>query len=186
VKYGGRIIYSRTVQEVEKAAEELLDFVETKKRKEGECILGIDIEWKPSFIRGVSPGKAAVMQICGDNSCCHVLHIFHSGIPKKLRTLLEDYSSLKVGVGIANDATKVHRDYNTLINNLEDLSDLANRKLDGKPKKWSLSSLSEMVICRQIPKPGKIRLGNWEARVLSREQIKYAVIDAYVSWYLYQ
>ncbi|GER34112.1 werner syndrome-like exonuclease [Striga asiatica] len=149
IKYGGRIIYSRTVEEVEKAAEELLDFVETKKRKDGECILGLDIEWKPTFTRGVALGKAAVMQICGDNSCCYVLHIFHSGIPKNLRTLLEDYSSLKVGVCIANDAAKVHHDYNTLINNLEDLSDLANQKLGGEPKKWSLSSLTEMLICRQ-------------------------------------
>ncbi|KAK6161694.1 hypothetical protein DH2020_005075 [Rehmannia glutinosa] len=213
IKFGGRIIYSRTVEEVERAAKELLDFVEAKKRKEGQCILGLDIEWRPTFRRGVAPGKAAVMQICGDNICCHVLHIIHSGIPKNLQSLLEDCASLKVGVCIANDAAKVFQDHNVSINTLGDLSDLANQKLGGDPKKWSLSSLTEMLICRQhmnnfpehggqcawyrggyqprarccdLPKPNKIRLGNWEVDVLSMEQIKYAATDAYVSWYLYQ
>ncbi|GFQ04281.1 werner syndrome-like exonuclease [Phtheirospermum japonicum] len=187
IKFGGRIIYSRTVEEVERAAKELLDFVEAKKRKEGQCILGLDIEWRASFRRGVAPGKAAVMQICGDNSCCHVLHIIHSGIPKNLQTLLEDCTSLKVvGVCIANDAAKVLQDHNVSINSLGDLSDLANQKLSGDPKKWSLSSLTEMLICRKLPKPNKIRLGNWEVDVLSMDQIKYAATDAYVSWYLYQ
>ena len=45
---------------------------------------------------GVSPGKAAVMQICGETDHCHVLHIFHSGIPQSLRFLLEDPTLLKV------------------------------------------------------------------------------------------
>lgn len=51
---------------------------------------------KNAMFAGVAPGKAAVLQICGDNSCCHVLHIIHSGIPEKLRSLLEDNTSLKV------------------------------------------------------------------------------------------
>ncbi|KAL0382804.1 UNVERIFIED_CONTAM: Werner Syndrome-like exonuclease [Sesamum calycinum] len=38
----------------------------------------------------------------------------------------------------------------------------------------------------QLPKPKKIRLGNWEVAVLSQEQLNYAATDAYVSWYLYQ
>ncbi|EYU31499.1 hypothetical protein MIMGU_mgv1a024384mg [Erythranthe guttata] len=186
INFGGRIIYSRTVEEVERAAKELLDFVEAKKRNEEQCILGLDIEWRPTFRRGVPPGKAAVLQICGHNNCCHVMHIIHSGIPEKLQILLEDRTSLKVGVCIANDASKVLQDYNVSVSALAELSDLANQKLGGVPKKWSLSSLTETLICRQLPKPSKIRLGNWEVDVLSKEQLKYAATDAYISWYLYQ
>lgn len=47
-------------------------------------------------LAGVLPGKAAVMQICGDTSHCYVMHIIHSGIPPSLRSLLEDSSVLKV------------------------------------------------------------------------------------------
>ncbi|KAL6499281.1 hypothetical protein OROHE_025944 [Orobanche hederae] len=186
MKFGGRIVYSRTAEEVEKAAVELLQFIEAKKRKEGECILGLDIEWRPTFRRGVAPGKAAVMQICGDNNSCHVMHIIHSGIPKILQLLLEDPTSVKVGIGIAGDMTKVFKDHDVSINSLGDLSSLANLKLGGIRKAWSMASLTEQLMCRQLPKPKRIRLGNWEVKVLSQEQLKYAATDAYASWYLYQ
>lgn len=54
INFGGHIVYSRTVKEVERAAQELLDFAEAKKRNEGQCILGLDIEWRPTFRRGKS------------------------------------------------------------------------------------------------------------------------------------
>lgn len=38
----------------------------------------------------------------------------------------------------------------------------------------------------QLPKPRKIRLGNWEAAFLSKEQLKYAATDAFASWHVYQ
>ncbi|KAK9288007.1 hypothetical protein L1049_016452 [Liquidambar formosana] len=186
MKFGGHIMYSRTVVEVEKAATELLNFVEAKKREMGRAILGFDIEWRPTFRRGASPGKAAVMQICGDTSQCYVMHIFHSGIPQNLRSLLEDSTSVKVGVGIANDSVKVFKDHNVSIKDLEDLSILAKQKLGGDPKKWSLRSLTETVACKQLQKLQEIRLGNWEADVLTEAQLQYAATDAFVSWYLYQ
>ncbi|XP_016438658.2 3'-5' exonuclease-like isoform X2 [Nicotiana tabacum] len=186
ISFKGHVIYSRTTKEVEKSAVELLNFVEEKKRKEGHVALGFDIEWKPSFRKGVAPGKAAVMQICGDMSSCYVLHIIHSGIPQTLQSLLEDPTILKVGVCIAHDAYKVSLDHNVSVKTLEDLSELANKKFDEEPKKWSLASLTEKLLAKQLPKPSKIRLGNWEANELSKEKLQYAATDAFVSWYLYQ
>ncbi|KAK4341527.1 hypothetical protein RND71_040028 [Anisodus tanguticus] len=183
--FKGHVIYSRTTKEVEQSAVELFNFVEEKKRKEGHVALGFDIEWKPTFRRGVPPGKAAVMQICGDKGNCYVLHIIHSGIPQTLQFLLEDPTVVKAGVCIANDAYKVLQDHNVSVSAWEDLSELANRKLDD-PKKWSLASLTEKLLAKQLPKPSNIRLGNWEANMLSREQLHYAATDAFVSWYLYQ
>lgn len=46
-------MYSRTIKEVERAAQELLDYVEAKKRNGGQCFLGLDIEWRPTFQRGI-------------------------------------------------------------------------------------------------------------------------------------
>ncbi|XP_059302869.1 3'-5' exonuclease isoform X2 [Lycium ferocissimum] len=185
ITFKGRVIYSRTTGEVEKSAVELFNFVEEKKRKEGHVALGFDIEWKPTFRRGAPTGKAAVMQICGDKVNCYVLHIIHSGIPQTLQSLLEDPTVVKVGVGIANDAYKVYRDHNVFVKTSEDLSELANKKLDD-PKKWGLASLTEKLLAKQLPKPSNIRLGNWEANVLSTDQLHYAATDAFVSWYLYQ
>ncbi|KAK4356817.1 hypothetical protein RND71_022427 [Anisodus tanguticus] len=100
-------------------------------------------------LEGVPPGKAAVMQICGDKGNCYVLHIIHSGIPQTLQSLLEDPTV--VGVCIANDAYKVSQDHNVSVKALEDLSELANRKLDD-PKKWSLASLTEKLLAKQALK----------------------------------
>lgn len=183
--FKGQTVYSRTLIEVEKSVEELLHFVQVKKEKEGKAILGFDIEWRPTFIRGRSPGKAAVMQICGDNNRCYVLHIFHTGIPQNLQNLLQDPTSVKVGIGIKSDASKIFKDYNVSVRPLEDLSNLANSKLGGC-RNWSLSALTEMLICKQLPKCKIVRLGNWEADILSKEQVLYAATDAFASCYLYQ
>ncbi|CBI17293.3 unnamed protein product, partial [Vitis vinifera] len=156
INFGGHIVYSRTVTEVEKATAELLKIVETKKKELGQAILGFDIEWRPTFRKGVSQGKAA------------------------------DPTSIKVGVGIANDAVKVFKDHSVSVKDLEDLSYLANQKLGGDAKKWGLGSLTEMLISKQLLKPNKIRLGNWEADVLSKAQLEYAATDAFASWYLYE
>ncbi|CAD5168194.1 unnamed protein product [Musa acuminata subsp. malaccensis] len=184
--YRGSIIYCRTAPEVEQASMELLNKIRSMKQCMDHVSLGFDIEWRPVFKRGEAPRKAAVMQICLENARCYVMHIIHSGIPPGLKCLLEDTVSVKVGVCIANDAWKMTNDYNVCVEPLEDLSSLANLKLGGVPKRWSLASLTEMITCKQLEKPKKIRMGNWEADVLSKEQLQYAATDAFVSWHLYQ
>lgn len=54
-----------------------------------------------------------------------------------------------MGVSIANDAHKVLQDHNVAVKALEDLSELANKKLDD-PKKWSLASLTEKLLAKQV------------------------------------
>ncbi|KAL2332608.1 hypothetical protein Fmac_013821 [Flemingia macrophylla] len=185
LKFSGQIMYSRTFETVEKAAAKLLKILEEKKRKMMQIVIGLDIEWKPTFRKGVPPGKVAVMQICGDTSHCHVLHLIHSGIPQNLQVLLENPTVLKVGAGIDGDAVKVFKDYNISVKGVMDLSFHANQKL-AADKKWGLASLTEKLLSKQLKKPKKLRLGNWETPILSQAQLEYAATDAFASWYLYQ
>ncbi|KAG4923054.1 hypothetical protein JHK82_048954 [Glycine max] len=185
MKFSGQISYSRTFDAVEKAATKLLQILQEKTTDMMQTAIGFDIEWKPTFRKGVPPGKVAVMQICGDTRHCHVLHLIHSGIPQNLQLLLEDPTVLKVGAGIDGDAVKVFRDYNISVKGVTDLSFHANQKLGGDHK-WGLASLTEKLLSKQLKKPNKIRLGNWEAPVLSKEQLEYAATDAFASWCLYQ
>ncbi|OIW14684.1 hypothetical protein TanjilG_33026 [Lupinus angustifolius] len=182
-KFNGRIIYSTTFHDVQKATTHIFNTLQHIKT---QIALGLDIEWKPTFKKGVPPGKVAVMQICFSNTHCHVLHLFHSGIPPNLRLLLQDPLFLKVGAGIGGDAHKFFRDYDISIKGVEDLSFHANRKLGGAPRNWGLASLTEKLLSKQLKKPSKIRLGNWETPTLSKEQLEYAATDAFASWYLYQ
>ncbi|KAG6731127.1 hypothetical protein I3842_01G114800 [Carya illinoinensis] len=149
MKFGGRILYSQTSIEVEKAAKELLKNLELEKRESGQVVLGLDIEWRPTFKKGVAARKAAVMQICGDTSHCYVMHIFHSGIPQSLQFLLEDPTLLKVGIGIGGDAVKIFKDYCISIKAVEDLCCLAKQKLGGHSH-WGLASLTKMLISKEV------------------------------------
>ncbi|KAJ4846047.1 hypothetical protein Tsubulata_002564 [Turnera subulata] len=176
LKFTGQIFYSRTVWEVEKAAKELLRELEAK--RDGMR------QWRPTFRAGVPQGKAAVMQICADKCNCHVMHIFHSGITRSLQLILED--STLVGAGIGGDCRKVFKDYNVSVKAVEDLSSLANQKLGKPPKFWGLQSLSETFLYKELSKPNRIRLGNWEVDPLSNDQIKYAATDAFASLHLHQ
>ncbi|XP_068660505.1 3'-5' exonuclease [Aristolochia californica] len=186
IKFGGRIVYSKTSAEVEKATEEILGIIETKREEFDRISLGFDMEWKPVFTRGAAQRKTAVIQICMGTDVCHVMHIHHSGIPPVLQSLLEDNRSIKVGVCIGGDAAKLLRDYNVSTKDLEDLGHLANVKLGGIPRTWSLAALLETITSMQLDKPNRVRLGNWEADKLSSDQLMYAATDAYVSWRLYE
>jgi len=96
ISFGGKIVYCRTSSEVEKAAMDILSKIESIKAP-GPVSLGFDLEWRPFPRRGEPPCKVAVMQLCMEKTLCYVLHIAHSGVPPKLKSLLEDNSSIKVG-----------------------------------------------------------------------------------------
>ncbi|XP_010435216.1 PREDICTED: Werner Syndrome-like exonuclease [Camelina sativa] len=186
MRFGGRILYSKTASEVDRRAMQLLKVLDTKRDESGKAIVGLDIEWRPSFRKGLLPGKVATVQICVDNNYCDVMHIVHSGIPQSLQHLIEDSTLVKVGIGIDGDSVKLFHDYGVSIKDVEDLSDLANRKIGGDSKKWALASLTETLVCKELLKPNRIRLGNWEIYPLSKQQLQYAATDAYASWHLYQ
>lgn len=187
INFGGHIVYSKTPFEVEKASMELLQILKSRKsNKEVPVPMGLDLEWKPFYNRvGEKPTKVAVVQICLGSERCDVMHIIHSGIPPVLQSLLEDQSSVKVGVCIGGDALKMKNDYNVHVRDYEDLSTLACQKLR-PPRRWSLSTLCEKLTGKEVDKPRHIRCGNWEVDNLSIAQLQYAATDAYASWYLYE
>jgi hypothetical protein len=149
MRFGGRILYSKTATEVDKRAMQLIKVLDTKRDESGIAFVGLDIEWRPSFRKGVLPGKVATVQICVDSNYCDVMHIFHSGIPQSLQHLIEDSTLVKVGIGIDGDSVKLFHDYGVSIKDVEDLSDLANQKIGGD-KKWGLASLTETLVCKEV------------------------------------
>ncbi|KAG4995627.1 hypothetical protein JHK84_032596 [Glycine max] len=189
----------RTFDAVEKAATKLLQILQEMM----QIAIGFDIEWKPTFRKGnnndvylINWGgkerdkkKKRTLVDCLDeefqNSWEAEPLYFVLQIAMWMKLLLEDPTVLKVGAGIDGDAVKVFRDYNISVKGVTDLSFHANRKLGGDHK-WGLASLTEKLLSKQLKKPNKIRLGNWETPVLSKEQLEYAATDAFASWYLYQ
>lgn len=58
--------------------------------------------------------------------------------------------SMQVGVCIDNDARKMLKDYDVCVQPLMDLSTVANVKLAGPHKRWSLAALTEMITCKEV------------------------------------
>lgn len=53
MKFSGQIMYSRTFDDVEKAVRKIFNFLEDKKREMMQTAIGFDIEWRPTFRRGL-------------------------------------------------------------------------------------------------------------------------------------
>ena len=49
MKFGGRILYSKTAIDVEQAGNHLLHTITNSKSKKTQFVLGFDIEWQPTF-----------------------------------------------------------------------------------------------------------------------------------------
>ncbi|KAL5171278.1 Werner Syndrome-like exonuclease [Glycine soja] len=158
-----------------------------------QIAIGFDIEWKPTFRKGNNNdvylinwgGKERDKKKKRTLVDCLDEEFQNSWEAEPLYFVLQIAMWMKVGAGIDGDAVKVFRDYNISVKGVTDLSFHANRKLGGDHK-WGLASLTEKLLSKQLKKPNKIRLGNWETPVLSKEQLEYAATDAFASWYLYQ
>jgi ribonuclease D len=145
-----------------------------------ETIVGLDVEWRPSYGRARNP--AALLQLCVDNRCL-IFQLLHADyIPDSLSGFLMDDRFRFVGVGVDADADRLARDYDLQVSNLEDLRGVAAEVM-GIPElgQAGLNALARQVMGVSIEKPQRIRMGPWDAYRLSREQVRYACIDAYVS-----
>ncbi|MCO5593524.1 hypothetical protein L7F22_047538 [Adiantum nelumboides] len=189
LQFKGHTIYSVSALDAKSAAYELLRQVEARKAGGILVPLGFDTEWKVVFKRGAQARKVAVLQLCINADQCNVFHVIHTGIPPPLRTILEDPLVAKVGIGAYGDAARLFTDYNVKVKGVKDLSGLANLKLGGAAcarRSWSLSSLTENLIGKQVDKNASIRMGDWEVDKLSEAQLQYAATDAFASLYLFQ
>jgi hypothetical protein len=147
--------------------------------------VGWDIEWRVTFERGAAPQPVALMQLALPGSAAggpvvYLLQLAHTGLTPQLARLLCDASVIKAGCAARNDAHKVARDFGLTPAGVVDVSDMAAARL-WPPQRWSLAALVARLLARQLPKPPAVRLGAWDARVLSREQEAYAALDAWAS-----
>lgn len=163
---------------------------------------------RSSFVKGQPVGKAALLQLCyhtqggvdaapppdGHGCVCLLLHILFSGITPKLHEVLLREDVELMGVNIGGDAVKMMADYGVACASCVDISDEANGRILGhlpgvatnvETKRWSLAGLAADVLRLNVPKPNHIRLGNWEARPLTKEQREYAALDAFMGLHLH-
>ncbi|XP_055814871.1 3'-5' exonuclease-like [Solanum dulcamara] len=140
-------------------------------------IVGLDIEWRPNF------NPVATIQLCVGDYCI-IYQIIHSNnIPRRLRKFLKNDDYRFVGVGIRSDVDKLWEDYGLEVSNTVDLREWAAEELNKKKLLNSgLKGLGKKIAGIEIEKPKNVTTSAWDRRWLSRKQICYACLDAYLSF----
>ncbi|CAK9824800.1 Exonuclease 3'-5' domain-containing protein 2 [Anthophora retusa] len=140
-------------------------------------ILGFDCEW-------VSEGPVSLLQLATFNGVCGLFRIGKIGyIPQKLKELLASKHILKVGVASYEDGQKIIADYGCRVCGTVDLRTLAERVNLPCPK--SLAAMSLQYLGLEMDKLIEVRCSNWDADILTDEQVAYAACDAIASVLIY-
>ncbi|KAI5009320.1 hypothetical protein ZWY2020_011457 [Hordeum vulgare] len=146
-----------------------------------KLIVGLEVEWRPSF--GPGYNRAAILQLCVGRSCL-IFQLLHADyVPPALESFLADRDFRFVGVGVQDDANRLSNDHGLVVNSTVDLRGLAADGM-GRPglRQAGLKDVVAAVMGANLEKPQRVRTGAWDAYRLSQDQIKYACIDAFVSF----
>ena len=147
-------------------------------------VVGLDIEWRPSFRRGVQ-NPVAILQLCIKHRCLIFQLYQASSIPRSLYKALCNPNIMFSGVKISGDAKRLKEDYGLEVAHCTDVAAMAAEVFDHKEfKRAGLKTLVENLIGEEIEKPKNVTLSNWELKYLSSGQVQYACVDAYYSYKL--
>lgn len=168
-----------TVTNKADVADEWLHSVHTK-----NGVVGLDTEWMlPEF----SPTmKVAILQLCVENKClifqlCHMKD--DEEVPHSLRKFLMGPNLTFVGVQIKNDMKKL-KEYGLECGNVVDVLDVAKREWPERFSRSGLKHLAKEIVGLEMKKNKKVTMSDWRVRDLSFEQVEYACIDAYASYWI--
>ncbi|KAL5729211.1 exodeoxyribonuclease I [Ranunculus cassubicifolius] len=156
-------------------------FISTLQPHNSPTIIGLDIEWRPSFSSCTPP--ISTLQLCTSTKCL-IFQLLHApSIPNSLFHFLNNPNFCFVGVGIKEDVDKLWRNNGLYVRNFRDLREMAVEKTGRvELRNTGLMGLGKEILGWEIEKPKNVTMSNWENERLSDEQIQYACVDAYLSY----
>jgi len=177
--FPGEVIVISDASQVESAITTLLGKPMKALTPDDAITLGMDTEWKPI----TSPRRyntTSLLQFCNGKLCIllRLQKICNSDftLPNCLVKLLASTQIVKVGLNIIGDAKKLQDDYGVQCNGCEDISKLP---IMDRCKPRSLKGLAALFLRLRMDKGSTFT--NWEAPVLTKNQIIYAATDAWCS-----
>lgn len=160
------------------------DIERVHRNKLPRLIVGLDLEWRPSFSRVQNP--VAIIQLCVGRRCLIFQLIHAQTIPRSLVGFLSTECYSFVGVGIKKDLEKLEDFYGiTVQGNVVELGRLAgDRKGRTDLVNAGLKNLAREVLGLDFEKPRRVTMSRWDKRWLDPAQVQYACIDSFVSFEL--
>ncbi|OEL33112.1 hypothetical protein BAE44_0005870 [Dichanthelium oligosanthes] len=152
--------------------------------KHGQRLLvGLDTEWRVIYQKdGRGANRMAVLQLCMGRRCL-VFQIVHANyVPAALRAFLASPDHTFVGVAVDGDVERLFYDCKLVVTSAVDLRHVAAEVLS-RPElgRAGLKTLAREVIGAHVDKQERVTRSKWD-RPLSVEQVRYACIDAFVSY----
>uniref|UniRef100_A0A8C1NLC3 Exonuclease 3'-5' domain-containing protein 2 n=1 Tax=Cyprinus carpio TaxID=7962 RepID=A0A8C1NLC3_CYPCA len=152
-------------------------------------VLGLDCEWVKSMRVSVKGKASAVslLQLATFSGRCVLVRLLkfqdaQLPLPEGLVGVLSDPRVLKVGVGCYEDGKRLAQDHGLTLSSTVDLRYLALRQRQAVLNNGlSLKSLAADLLNVTLDKSLELRCSDWEADVLTREQMVYAAHDAQIS-----
>ncbi|XP_039811727.1 uncharacterized protein LOC120674643 [Panicum virgatum] len=156
-------------------------------------LVGLDTEWKRL------PGgdvTTAILQLCV-GTCVLVFQFLYANggdLPKVLKRFLADDDNIFTGAHIENDVKRLRDDFSITITNPIDLQlvvpeaaaeykHLGGSHPEYGPWRSSLEKITSEVLCLPyLRKPVGADHDQWHERYLDSFQVRYATIDAYLSY----
>ncbi len=141
-------------------------------------LIGFDTESKPSFSKG-SSNKVSLLQLAIPDEV-FLFRLLYTGLPDELIRLFEDEDIIFAGVAIRDDVRKLQQ-----IRSFKDAGFLELQKYSSyyKIEDNSLKKLAAIVMNIRISKSQQ--LSDWEAKILTEAQMRYAATDAWVCHEVY-
>lgn len=168
----------------------------TLKRLLNEPVLGLDVEWRPSYQKGAPENKIALIQLSSPTLCVLVPTTRAPRLLPELVAILASPHIYKCGCGIEEDAKKLRRDFRVEVAaildvgiaaaGLQQAGQLSFPHLDPDVRvNIGLKNLAH-ACGKTLNKSKAIACSNWERRPLSMQQQQYAAQDAYVGLWIAQ
>jgi ribonuclease D len=168
VRYDGPIEILRNGEELETVLTEILS----------EPVLGFDTETRPSFRKGQNY-LPCVVQVA-TRHCVFIIQIQDGMMPEALTRILEWPGSIKAGIALNQDMSKLRQLGEFKDQAVLDLSKVATKL---GIKTTGLRNLTGILLKGRISKGAQVT--DWSKPRLTEAQISYAATDAWISRELY-
>ncbi len=140
---------------------------------------GFDTETRPSFKKG-DTYQVALLQLSTETDA-YLIRLHGISQFAAIKTVFENPDVLKVGVAIRDDIKQLHKLFEFKPEAFIELQDVAKEK---GLKNFGLKGMTAEVLQGRLSKRAKT--SNWQAPVLTPQQITYAATDAWIGLQLYK
>jgi len=144
--------------------------------------VGLDLEYRPIFKKGVPPSRSALLQLsAGPKVLLFDLEAIRRKTPEPLpagiAAFLESPEHTFYGMGLTGDVARLAFEFDCIVRGIDFLQSWPSFAPSG-----GLAGAANRYIGCDAKTKKSVTLSNWDLRPLTLEQLTYAAEDAYLSW----